>query len=308
MKRGRTQFSRFITGFMFMLMLWLCLTPLAMTETSGGSIGGLVWEDADVNGLRTAGEKRLPDLTVRLLNQKDGTAVGAVTTDKSGAYRFDSVTSGYYTVVMDAPDWALTLKNAVGGANCNSDFGRGTGVIAANVRMQRNAAITHLDAGLFTPTADTTTAAVGGYVWDDKNHNGVWEAGEPAKPGVMLYGVTDGGQTARTTSWWDGYYEFDFAALSGKLGDATLSISLPGSYTLTRYQAEGSKNSDFYVTKRKTAAITLPPNASLLDVDAGLYYRKPIVTSPPAPVVTTSPPPLPPPPPPPPGPQDPPVG
>jgi len=96
----------------------------------------------------------------------------------------------------------------------------------------------------------------------------------------------------RTTSWWDGSYEFHFASLTGELGSVTVSLSLPANYTLTRYQANGSKNSDFYATKQKTAAIMLQPNVNQMDVDAGLYYRKPVI-----PTSTTSPTKSPPPPP-----------
>lgn len=291
MKTERTG-SRFAKALALLLTVALCLSAVAAAETAGGSISGLLWEDADANGLRAPEEKLLPGITVRLVNQKDGVTVGTVTTDDHGAYRFDGVTRGYYTVTVDAANRVLTIKNAAGGANLDSDFGNGAGEIAVNVRMQRNAAITHLDAGLITPTADTAAAAVGGYVWNDINRNGIWEVGEPAKSGVTLYAVTADGKTMRTTSWWDGSYEFHFASLTGELGSVTVSLSLPANYTLTRYQANGSKNSDFYATKKKTAAIMLQPNVNQLDVDAGLYYREPVIPPPMATAAPTETPPL----------------
>lgn len=281
MKQGVARSLWRIVGFMLTLAVSLSLSPFAITEMSTGSISGMVWEDADVNGLRGENESPLSGVTVQILNQRDGSLIGSTTTDASGLYQFANLPSGYYTIIVIAPDRGLTFKNAVGGRNIDSDFGMGTGVIATNVRVQPGAFILHLDAGLFSPSSGSATAVVSGYVWRDTNHNGLIDAGEPMNPGVTLHGSTTGGQTARTTTWWDGYYEFDFASLTGNLGEASISIILPAHFKLTYFQiGTDSNGSVFSPTRLRTTLFALQPNSVMPGINAGLC-RIPATPQPP---------------------------
>jgi len=69
----------------------------------GGAIGGTVFADANGNGLRDEGEQGVRDVAIML---HDGAAVDSTSaimqamTDSTGAYRFDALASGHYTVAL----------------------------------------------------------------------------------------------------------------------------------------------------------------------------------------------------------------
>jgi hypothetical protein len=67
------------------------------------SIGGLVWEDLDANGVQDPGEVGIGDVTVRLFNGA-GIEVRSTVTDADGAYVFTGLTPGAYHVEVDIPD------------------------------------------------------------------------------------------------------------------------------------------------------------------------------------------------------------
>ncbi|NUQ61194.1 MAG: hypothetical protein HUU20_01830 [Pirellulales bacterium] len=81
-----------------------------------GSIAGTVWYDANNNGKREAGETLIPGVTVVL----SGTSAGGETveidsmTDSAGAYRFDELPAGTYTVREIQPKAFLDGIDVVG--------------------------------------------------------------------------------------------------------------------------------------------------------------------------------------------------
>ena len=67
------------------------------TTVANSLIRGQVYTDVNQNGIRDAGEVVIPGVTVNLLNAA-GTVINTTTTDANGAYRFNSLSSGVYTV------------------------------------------------------------------------------------------------------------------------------------------------------------------------------------------------------------------
>lgn len=65
------------------------------------SIGDLVWNDRNRNGVRDAGEEGLSGITMKLIHGND---VDKDNTDHDGKYGFDDLCKGTYTVVVDAND------------------------------------------------------------------------------------------------------------------------------------------------------------------------------------------------------------
>jgi hypothetical protein len=66
----------------------------------GGAIGGLVWRDADADGVVDAGEAGIGGIGVRVQNNDDQHWV--VTTSDDGVYRLDGLPAGYYSVSRPA--------------------------------------------------------------------------------------------------------------------------------------------------------------------------------------------------------------
>ncbi len=63
-----------------------------------GSIGDLIWLDANNNGRKDAKEKGIAGVTVRLLDETSGNEVANTTTAADGSYRFEDLLPGSYVV------------------------------------------------------------------------------------------------------------------------------------------------------------------------------------------------------------------
>src|SRR5882724_7742238 len=71
-----------------------------------GLIAGIQWEDRDADGVVDAGEPPLAGWTVYLDGNNNGRldpGEAATTTDAAGAYRFDGLPPGPYTVATVSP-------------------------------------------------------------------------------------------------------------------------------------------------------------------------------------------------------------
>lgn len=87
-------------------------------------VGGIVWEDLNVNGIREAGEPRLGGIVVELLDQLPA-VVASATTDESGVYQFTEVAVGVtYSVRVNAGTRIPTLMNVGTDDTVDSDFDR----------------------------------------------------------------------------------------------------------------------------------------------------------------------------------------
>jgi hypothetical protein len=77
------------------------------------SVGDYVWWDVNRDGLQSAGEPGIPNVTVTL-HDSQGAVLGTTTTDAKGYYSFAGLTPGQkYTVAFTPPSGAaLTTQNA----------------------------------------------------------------------------------------------------------------------------------------------------------------------------------------------------
>jgi hypothetical protein len=68
--------------------------------TPGASVGDRIWNDTDRDGVQDAGEAGLPGVRITLTDA-DGVVVATTITDATGAYSFDDLVPGSYTVTVD---------------------------------------------------------------------------------------------------------------------------------------------------------------------------------------------------------------
>ena len=68
------------------------------------SVGDLVWDVANGNGVQDADEQGLPGVVVRLLDPATGEAIAETTTDDAGAYAFSDLIPGDYVVDFALPE------------------------------------------------------------------------------------------------------------------------------------------------------------------------------------------------------------
>ena len=172
-----------------------------------GSIGDLVFEDKNGNGIQETGELGIDGVTVMLLDANGDMVGTAQTTANGGQYLFSGLAAGDYKVKFTAPT-GLEFTAANQG---NNDLLDSDAVVMAGtadamteiVSLGEGDDILSLDAGLYTP------AKLGNRIFEDTNGNGIQDTNEPGVDGVtvMLLDSNSDMITSVVTAD-DGLYEF----------------------------------------------------------------------------------------------------
>jgi uncharacterized repeat protein (TIGR01451 family) len=210
--------------------------------TAAGSIGNLVWNDVNADGNVDVGENGIGGVTVDPYVDRNGngkldsgdTLVGSTTTASDGSYLFSNLptTAAGVKYLVDVTDTAGKL------AGYWQSYGS-TGV--DNNSQVDPYAVTLTTASPNNLTADfgyyLLPAAVGNWVWDDANINGIQDDGESPLAGVevtLTITYPNGTTTVlKTTTDAGGYYYFgnllqdeDYTVLGGGTGQPTASITV----------------------------------------------------------------------------------
>ena len=149
-----------------------------------GTISGIVFDDANGNGVQDPGEKGIGGVSVKLLNSGGGT-VSITETAGNGSFRFSDLAAGIYTMEETDPEgYGSTTNNTVkitvgSGAAATANFG------------------------------DLPYGTVSGVVYNDTNGNGVQDPGEKGICGVTV-NLLNGQNSlfATVTTAGDGVYLF----------------------------------------------------------------------------------------------------
>ncbi len=173
-------------------------------------LGDTVWEDQDGDGIQDAGEPGVANVTVNLLDCQGNPVLDSnnnpvtTTTDSNGKYLFSDLQPGCYQVEFVAPS-GMTFTQANQGpddtvdSNANPATGRTGDVNLAADQIDRT-----VDAGLVEP------ASLGDFVWEDRDGDGIQDAGEPGVSGVTVKLLDCQGVILDTTTTSaQGYYGFE---------------------------------------------------------------------------------------------------
>ena len=171
-------------------------------------IKGTIYRDGNRSGALDTDEKLYEGVTVQL-RDADGTVVATTMTDADGAYSFDKLPAGTYTVtvVQDGPiagleqtgDPDATKDNASEPITLNND----------------NPSTTDVNFGY------VNNNSLSGTVYRDDSRNGDQDGTEPGYSGVTVQLLDKDGQViATTTTDANGNYSFD------KLPDGTYSVTV----------------------------------------------------------------------------------
>jgi uncharacterized surface anchored protein len=232
----------------------------------GATLGDRVWMDANKNGVQDSGEAGVAAVKVILLDAAGNPTGATATTDTNGNYSFTNLKPGTYSVQFDKA--SLPANYVFTGADLgsndakDSDANVSTGK-TAQVTLASGAVNNDLDAGIVA-----VPAKLGDLVFEDKNGNGVQDAGEAGICGVTVQLKDSSGKVVQTTTTGtDGKYSF-----TADPGTYTVSVTAPKDYSFTGKDVgtDDTVDSDFSSTGQ-SASITLKAGDVNTSVDAGLY-------------------------------------
>lgn len=198
-----------------------------------GSIGDLVWDDLDGNGLDddgVAADRGIANVTVALYT---GTAVvpaNLVTTDDTdsdGAYGFDALAPGTYTVAVDTADLATGAVSTTGG------------FVIDTIVIESGDDVGTADFGVAAP------ASIGDLVFADNDGNGSFSLGDANLDGVTVTltgGNLGAGNLVDTTD---------------AAGDYGFSGLYPGTYTVTVTSTGDLDGDEFSTTGGSATTVTV---------------------------------------------------
>ena len=238
-----------------------------------GSISGIVFGDTNGDGQDTDVDPTVyPNVTVSLLDA-NGTTIATTTTDINGAYTFDDVLPGDYTVVVDVTDTDLpptaTLSpQNIGNDATNSDIDA-TGNAPVTVPIGTN--VSDIDAGIVPPA----TYTLAGTVFVDDAGNGLQDNADAGLKGVTVFLFNANNlNDPVSVNITDVNGNYDFNNLPP--GDYVVIVIKPTTYVFTDANVDPTNDiDDSDVTSISgnngtTTPVTIT-NADVDNLDAGLF-------------------------------------
>jgi hypothetical protein len=191
-------------------------------ELNFASIAGFVYNDADNDGVRDAGESGIGSVTVTLTGTNDlGAAVNqTTTTSATGAYTFSNLRPGTYVVTETQPAGFVDGKDTPGTINGTTEG------VATPPDSITSIDIGAGQSGIEYNFGELVVSSLSGFVYADVNANGVKDGVEAGIPGVTvrLTGTDDLGQAVNTTVT---------TAANGSYSFTNLRPSSGAGYTIT---------------------------------------------------------------------------
>lgn len=262
---------------------------LVLQSTALASLGDRVWYDNNRDGDQDAGEPGIAGVTVNLYLDADGngvllgteltTPVRTTTTDALGNYIFNGLTPGSYGVVFVAPTGlTITTKDATGGAapldatDSDADPVTGRTILYGLPAGAKNLSV---DCGMYSTAPAATVGALGNFVWNDLDGDGVQDANEPGVAGITVILYNNAG-TPVDTLFTDASGAYLFTNLAP--GNYTVGFSnLPAGFGFTGQDKGGNDATDSDVNPGtgRTASATVTAGATNTTVDAGIRQGVP---------------------------------
>ncbi|MBO0934904.1 SdrD B-like domain-containing protein, partial [Fibrella aquatilis] len=229
-------------------------------------LGDYVFEDKNANGTQDAGDTPISGVLVTLY--QNGSAVATTTTDATGAYSFTGLTPG------NSNTYAVGFTKPAGFSSTSANVGDDTKDSDADVVTGLTQSVT-LAAGEFNPTLDAgyiKPASIGDYVFNDKNKDGVQNAGDTPIPGVLVTLYLNGSAVATTTTNGSGLYSFT-GLTPGVSNSYVVGFTPPANFSTTTPLSGTDKalDSDADLLTGRSGSVTLTSGENNTTVDAGFY-------------------------------------
>jgi hypothetical protein len=178
-----------------------------------GSIGGLVYEDANASGARDPGEPALPGVTVTLTPTDPPGDPRTAVSAADGTFLFTTLPAGKYSVTQTPPEGFAQTQPASGGYT---------------IALASGESSLHNDFGNFHGSLQGSLA---GFVFNDLDGSGARDPGEPGMAGVTvtLASPPPGYPAPTAVTAADGSFRFEALPF----GTWTLSETIPAGFQQT---------------------------------------------------------------------------
>ena len=237
-------------------------------EILPAQVSGFVYCDINNDGIKQAGDLGIGGVPVRLQGINDrGVAVDlTLNTNADGSYAFTGLRPGTYSVTETAqPAGKADGKETAGSTGGNTSVNE----VISSIVVGAGQSSTNNNFGEIQPAK----AHIGDLVFEDKNANGVQDAGEVGIANVTVNLCDAAGLIVGTTTTdAAGKYGFDVVA-----GTYAVKVVAPATYLVTGKDVGGNTvasdavDSDIDATTGKTGNYVLNPGDVNNTVDAGLY-------------------------------------
>ena len=224
-----------------------------------GSIGGVIFEDKNNNGLMDSNEVGLSGILV-LLYDDVGTGTQETVSDSNGNYLFEDVFPGEHTVGAVSPGDEYNFSPVVDGGNQLSPYGTMSNMgLSQPFTLTEGDLIDDIDGGLYQ------ASTIKGIVWHDLNANGIREVDEPGIEGATVTISNGNGEEFSGTTDIFGQY----AVTDLKPGTYSSTFLPSGDFFLSPVNVGSSEmiDSDFMTDGLSSTGITLESG----DVSSGMF-------------------------------------
>lgn len=242
----------------------------AIPVVRAAKIAGRAWIDEDVNGRIGPDEEALTDVMAELLDE-NGQVLGSQWVSDEGAYAFDQLRSGVYTVRFTLPEEMLFTE-------CTGEAGGSSvAVVPGNVGSTAPFSLSMGEQKLDLNIGGILPGEIGDSVFMDTNGNGLQDYKEPLVPGVritLLHVQQDGSMEEYAATVSDEYGYYRFSAL--RPGTYVVRLDAQPGDVLTVHFGEplGEIDSDLDPETGLSDPIALRSGQTLLNVDIGLIEHE----------------------------------
>ncbi|MFN0204079.1 MAG: SdrD B-like domain-containing protein, partial [Bacteroidia bacterium] len=236
-------------------------------------LGDRVWYDANQNGLQDANETGVANVNVELYDA-NGTVLATTTTDVTGTYMFNSLGGGQYKVKFTNLPVGYSFSSANAGNNEELDSDADATGMTALISLPLGQYIGSLDAGIFAPTGN---GAIGDFVWNDQNQDGIQNNNETGVKGVAVTLHRSNGQVlSSTVTDNNGHYLFN-GLLEDNYYISFSNLPTGFHFTTPNNTSNDQLDSDADTTSGTTAIFHLGADSTRTDIDAGLFSNRAII-------------------------------
>ncbi len=237
------------------------------------SLGHLVWDDTNANGIQDNSEIGIADIVVTLLGGVDNLTTP---TDLNGEYLFTNLLPSIsYTVKFSKPaGYVFSPQNKGNVADSDADTETGE---TGNIILKAGEDNLTLDAGMYKPSS------LGDRVWNDINANGTQDDGEAGIAGIEVSLLDEAGTPVKdvdnnvVTKITDdsGFYRFD-GLMPNKLYAVSFKVRNGYAFSPKKQQPEdsmlkGNEVDSNVNSSGKTEAVKMVAGEHNPTLDAGLY-------------------------------------